>query len=44
MVAEVSELFEKEDINYVFFKTLRPYPQDMTYIDVLNLYYVIASY
>jgi len=37
VVAEVSELFDREGINYVIFKTLRPYPEDVADIDVLNI-------
>ena len=29
--------FDKEDINYVIFKTLRAYPEDVTDIDMLNM-------
>jgi len=37
IAAEVSELFDEEGINYVIFKTLRPYPEDVADIDVLNM-------
>jgi hypothetical protein len=37
IVNEMSELFSEEDLNYVVFKTLRPYPEDVSDIDVLNL-------
>jgi len=37
MTNEVSELFNEGDVNYVVFKTLRPYPEDVSDIDVLNL-------
>uniref|UniRef100_A0A7J3SJU7 Nucleotidyltransferase family protein n=1 Tax=Fervidicoccus fontis TaxID=683846 RepID=A0A7J3SJU7_9CREN len=37
MISEISELFDREGIDYVIFKTLRPYPEDVSDIDVLNL-------
>ena len=37
MISEISELFDKEGIDYVIFKTLRPYPENVADIDVLNL-------
>ena len=37
VVAEVSELFNKEGMNYVIFKTLKPYPEYVADIDVLNV-------
>jgi hypothetical protein len=37
MASEISELFDREDVDYVVFKTLRPYPEDVSDIDVLNL-------
>ncbi|MEM2351607.1 MAG: hypothetical protein QXT26_04290 [Thermoproteota archaeon] len=37
MAGEISELFNGDDIDYVVFKTLRPYPEDVSDIDVLNL-------
>jgi hypothetical protein len=37
IISEISELFDKEGINYVIFKTIRPYPEYVTDIDVLNL-------
>jgi hypothetical protein len=37
ITSEISELLGGRDINYVIFKTLRPYPEDVTDIDVLNL-------
>jgi len=37
IVAEISDLFERKDLNYVIFKTLRPYTEDVADIDVLNL-------
>jgi hypothetical protein len=37
MASEISELFDREDVDYVVFKTLRPYPEDISDIDVLNL-------
>jgi len=37
VVAEVSELFNREGMNYVIFKTLRPYPEYVADIDVLNM-------
>ena len=37
IMAEISELFNEESINYVIFKTLRPYPEEVADIDVLNM-------
>jgi len=37
MASEISELLDREDVDYVVFKTLRPYPEDVSDIDVLNL-------
>ena len=37
VVAEVSGLFNREGVNYVIFKTLRPYPEYVADIDVLNV-------
>ncbi|MBS7612452.1 hypothetical protein KEJ27_09710, partial [Candidatus Bathyarchaeota archaeon] len=37
LMTEISRLFSKEGINYVIFKTLRPYPEDVSDIDVLNM-------
>ena len=37
MAGEISELFDREGIDYVVFKTLRSYPEDVSDIDVLNL-------
>jgi len=37
MASEISELFNRESIDYVIFKTLRHYPEDVSDIDVLNL-------
>jgi len=37
VVAEISELFNREGISYVIFKTLRPYPEYVADIDILNM-------
>jgi hypothetical protein len=37
IASEISELFDRENVDYVVFKTLRPYPEDVSDIDVLNL-------
>jgi hypothetical protein len=37
MASEISELLDRENVDYVVFKTLRPYPEDVSDIDVLNL-------
>jgi hypothetical protein len=37
IISEISELFDKEGIDYVIFKTIRPYPEYVADIDVLNL-------
>jgi len=37
MIAYVSSIFEREKLNYVIFKTIRPYPEDVADIDVLNM-------
>jgi len=37
ITSEISKFFDEEDIDYVIFKTLRPYHEDVADIDVLNL-------
>ena len=36
VLVEICKLFDKKGINYVIFKTLRPYPEYVADIDVLN--------
>lgn len=37
MMESISSIFEGEKLNYVIFKTVRPYPEDVADIDVLNM-------
>jgi len=37
ILVEISKLFDEKGINYVVFKTLRPYPEDVADIDVLSM-------
>ena len=37
IMAEISELFDEEGVEYVIFKTLRPYLEDVADIDILNM-------
>lgn len=37
VVAEISALFDRRGVDYITFKTLRPYPEDVADIDMLNM-------